>query len=144
MTLEYISAKPAESFIVFELEELMPSGVYDDVDSPFSEEIVEISRGVYAPRSAWDDGFYGYDENGDEIPLPEEARRIQRLFCGRLMMVTKGSLWNGSQLTYAGEHNYLANDAIRAQIERAVASGLPKLDPADRQHINARKRGSQQ
>lgn len=141
LTLEYIPAAPADSFLMFDLEEMKPSGVYPDVESPFSEEVIELTPGNYAPREAWDRGVHGHDENGDDLPLPDTARQLYRLFQGRLMMVAKGSRWIKSAYTYAGEHNYLSNEQIRDQIERAVNQGSAKLDPVDRQHIIAIKQG---
>lgn len=77
------------------------SGVYarddeesDEVDDIFNndeemefyrkyrgEELIEIRPGEYVERYYWNINSLGYDENGDEIPLPKEARTVVRM-CG--------------------------------------------------------------
>lgn len=133
MTLEYIADEPAESFIIIDLDELSPSGVYSreahDDDSEeneereqLSEEVLELNPGVHVDRSVLDVGFLGHDENGDEIPVPDHARLVVRMFRGRLMLVTKGSLWNGAPHTYGGQQNRMTNEQIRSLLERSIAA----------------------
>jgi len=129
MALEYIPESPAESFIIFELADLAPVGVYDDREGEArSEELVEITPGLFAPREVWDAGSAERDEDGDEIPLPDSARLVHRLFNGRLMMVTKGSLWNRPSWTYSGLHDRITNDEIRSAIVDALANGTGQLE----------------
>lgn len=132
MALEYIAASPAESFVMFDLGELASSGFYEDRPDSRSEELVELEPGRFAPREVWDAGYADRDEDGDEIPLPESARLVHRLFNGRLMMVTKGSLWNGTSWTYSGLHNRMTNDEIREAIEIAITNGASKIDRIER------------
>ena len=126
MTLEYIAAVPAESFLIIEFESLDPSGVYEasqDEQRPRrGEELVELSLGDYVGRGVWDAGHLGYDDDGREVPLPEGARLLHRMFGGRLMLVTKGSLWNGAPQTYDGRHDRMSNQEIRQLIERSIAA----------------------
>lgn len=134
LTLERIDA-PGNSFLLLELDELAPSGVYhvepdEDEDAEEinrrrlergSEELLELSPGEYEDRSLWDRGFLDYDEDGREVPMPDEARIVVRFFRGSILFVAKGSLWNGSPRTYDGEHDRLSSDMIRATIEGALA-----------------------
>jgi hypothetical protein len=121
MTLEYIPAAPAESFVILDLASLEPSGVYPLGGSDhWHEELVELSPGNYAERDVWDTGHTGYDEAGNEIPLPAGARLLLRIFHGRLMLVTKGSLWNSIPKTYDGRHDRMTNQQIRDLIERSI------------------------
>ena len=126
MTLEYVEAAPAESFIIVELDRLERSDVYeidgDACGERRSEELVELSPGLYVERAIWDAGYSGQDKTGRDLPLPSEARLVHRLFDGRLMLVTKGSIWNGSPGTYDGRHDRWSNGQIRMFIERAISS----------------------
>lgn len=133
LTLERLDS-PGNSFLLLELDELAPSGVYhvesdEDEDAEEinrrrvargSEEVLELGPGRYEDRSLWDRGFLGYDSGGREQPMPDEARIVVRFFRGSILFVAKGSLWNGSPRTYGGEHVKLGPDLIRATIESAL------------------------
>ncbi|MEH3122021.1 MAG: hypothetical protein PGN16_08585 [Sphingomonas phyllosphaerae] len=123
MTLEYIAAEPAESFLMIELDPLAPSGVYEADRVARDEEIVELAPRQYVERAVWDHGYIGHDGDGCETPLPASARRVHRMFDGRLMLVTKGSIWNGIPATYNGMHDQMSNDEIRRNLERVVTAG---------------------
>lgn len=127
LTLEYIAADPGESFITLDLDDLAASGVYEPSDGDRDEELVELSPGHYVERGVWDAGYTDHDERGYEIPLPKDARLLHRLFNGRLLFVTKGSIWNGSARTYDGRHDRLTNDQIRGMLEQAIASADEEL-----------------
>lgn len=128
LTLERIDLSVPESFLMLELDDLKPSEFYvrsdDDEDSGdrvsrrhrMSEMVVDLGGGEYADREVWD---RGYLSNEDE-PLPEDARSVVRFFSGRVMLVTKGSLWNGAARTYDGIHQGMSNEDIRAGIEGAI------------------------
>lgn len=128
LTLERIDLSLPESFLMLELDELKPSEFYDPPDDEedgdsrasrrhrMSEMVVDLGGGVYAERDVWE---RGYLSNEDE-PLPEDTRSVVRLFRGRLMLVTKGSLWNGTPRTYNGIHQTMSNDTLRAVIEGAI------------------------
>lgn len=133
LTLERIDS-PGNSFLLLALDELEPSGVYhvepdEDEDHEEinrrrldrgSEEVLELGPGQYEDRNLWDRGFLGYDQDGREQPMPDEARIVVRFFRGSILFVSKGSLWNGSPRTYDGEHDGLTPDLIRAAIEGAL------------------------
>lgn len=131
LTLERIDSSPAESFLMLELDELQPSGVYErdededgDREDPsdamrrvrMSEELVDLGGGDYVERGVWDRGFVDHEDD----PLPDEARLVRRFFRGRVMFVSKGSIWNGAPRTYSGVHDQASNAIIRQAIERAI------------------------
>lgn len=122
MILERIQADVAESFLLIEFDELKPSGVYpapapaDADDRPFpDEEVVDVGSGRLHPRSVFDDGEF---PNGD--PLPDDARLAVRLFRGKMLFVSKGSIWNGASATYDGRHARMGAAEIRSIIERVI------------------------
>jgi hypothetical protein len=133
LTLERI-ASAGDSFLLLELDNLDPfSGVYGtdenepDGDSDAehaeqsSEELVEVAPAKYVNRDAWDQGFLDHDENGCEIPIPDDARAIVRWLRGKVLLVAKESLWNGVPGTYDGRHNGMTAAQIRTTIERSLA-----------------------
>lgn len=134
LTLERLDSE-GNSFLLLELDELEPSGVYDrdddddddrndrdDDEDRGSEELLELSPGEYVDRSQWDRGFLGYDADGDEIPFPNDARVVVRWFRGKVLFVGKGSLWNGDPGTYDGRHDRMTVAQIRRVIERSLAA----------------------
>ncbi len=109
-----------QPFLLLELADLQPSGVYGEHHRP-SEELVELTPGQYVERGVWDDGYYGHDDRGREIPLPDESRLIVRWLNGKILFVAKGSLWNGTPATYRGQHNNMTSTQIRQAIEHGLA-----------------------
>jgi hypothetical protein len=120
--LERIKSAPAESFFLLELEDLKPSGVYSEEENRFSlgetgyEELVETNPQEYYSRAGWDEG-----EFPDGHKLPAGARLIMRFLRGKVILVAKGSLWNGSPATYDGKHSNMTSEEIRTLIKRAIA-----------------------
>jgi len=134
LTLERLDTS-GNSFLLLELDELEPSGVYDDDEEDEdgaedgdsdanrgSEELLELSPGEYVDRGLWDRGFLDYDEDGREIPFPDDARIVVRWFRGKVLFVGKGSLWNGDPGTYDGRHDRMSPTQIRRLIERSLAA----------------------
>lgn len=126
LTLEYIADRPTESFLLLELDHLNPTSIHDSDSEEYvakvgREEIVELGRGDYQPRFVWDQGFYGHDETGNEIPLPDNARLMTRWLRGKILFVVKGSIWNETSSTYNGQHNSMTANEIRKTIEGAMA-----------------------
>jgi hypothetical protein len=115
LILEHVSSSPHDSFLLLELEKLRPSGVYEQNDQQ-SEEVVDVS-GEYVSRDSWDVDHLGYDESGNEIPLPNDAKLVVRYFGGKVLFVCKGSVWNGLPETYDGRHSTMTSDQIRQFIE---------------------------
>ncbi len=134
LILERIARSPAESFLLLELEDLDPSGAYpEEEEEPGDrttdwlrrrEDVVELALGDYVQRAVWDEGNVGYDESGREIPLPDGARLVVRWFNGKMLFVSKGSMWNGTSGTYDGRHDSMSAEEIRAMIERSLPADL--------------------
>lgn len=125
LRLEHIAVDPAESFLLLELEDLDTTGVYDAERDAGNrkyrlEEVVDLGGGDYVQRDGVDDGFY-YDRDGRMHDLPENYRIVSRLLNGQIMLVTKGSIWNGAAGTYLGTHDRYPAEEIRAAIERAIS-----------------------
>jgi hypothetical protein len=124
LRLERIAEDPAESFMLLELNDLDTTGVYDAEQDAGNreyrqEEVVEIGGGNYVRRNGVDDGYY-YDRNGAVRDLPENYRQIVRLLNGQIMLVTKGSIWNGAPGTYSGAHDRIFAGDIRGAIEHVI------------------------
>jgi len=124
LRLERIANDPAESFLLLELDDLATTGVYDAEQDAGNheyrqEEVVEIGGGNYVRRNGADDGYY-YDRNGTVRDLPEDYRQVVRLLNGQIMMVTKGSIWNGAPGTYSGAHDRIFAGDIREAIEHVI------------------------
>jgi hypothetical protein len=120
LIFEHIDRSPKDSFFLLELDTLAPSGVYDELASPY-EELVELNPTEYVNRDVWDRGYIGHDESGREIPIPDHARLIIRLLEGKVMLVSKGGLWNSIPETYDGRHSKMTADQIRRQIEHLLS-----------------------
>ncbi|WP_315927490.1 hypothetical protein [Mesorhizobium sp. SP-1A] len=123
LVLERIASDPAESFLMLELDDLEPSGS-NQKDRERStlrrqEEAIEVGRGKYVGRAAYEDGYF-VDDRGYERELPEDARPVLRLLNGQIMLVTKGSIWNGSSRTYSGLHDGMTTPQIRAVIQQII------------------------
>jgi hypothetical protein len=54
--------------------------------------------------------------------VPKDRKLVIRIFRGRLMLVTKGSMWNSMPATYQGPHDRMTNQEIRDVIERWISS----------------------
>lgn len=120
MTLEHIPQHARESFLLIELEPLAADPVGSS--GPLSQELVEIPGRGYLSREVWDRGYLGHDADGNEIPLPGDARLVQRWLGGKILLVAKGSIWNGIPGTYDARHNTLSSEQIRAFIEGVMRS----------------------
>jgi len=123
LIIERVDADPAESFVLLELDHLDTSGAYSEERSEGMredgvEEVLEID-GRYYSRDGVDDGYY-LDEDGREQDLPKHWRIVVRFPKGQILIVAKGSIWNGSSKTYSGMHNTMGADEIRDAIERAI------------------------
>lgn len=123
LTLEYIPESPINSFLLLELAALQPSGVYDKEegdDERFSERLLELTQGEYVDQCVWEQGYSDHDENGYEIPLPSNSRLATRWLKGKILIVAKGSLWNGTSATYDGRHTEMAALDIRTIITETL------------------------
>lgn len=107
------------AYFRIECSSLKPSGIYEATTRK-SEELTEINPAQYKERSVWDDGFFGRDENGDEIPLPRHARAVTRHFSGAFVIFAKGSIYNANPGTYDARHNKMTEDEFRKHIQAAI------------------------
>ena len=121
LTLEHFSDSPHQSFLLLELAKLDPSGV-DKQANATSEQLMEYPAGHYMSRDVWEQGYLRLDADGREVPLPSDSRLVTRWLNGKVLIVAKGSLWNGAPATYDGRHNKMTAADIRAVIERALAA----------------------
>lgn len=117
MQFEYIESSPENSFFLIELDHLPPTEVYEN--SPNWEQLVELDD-EYLDYDVWQHGVLSHDENGNEIRLPEHARIVVRARGGKILVVAKTGLWNGTTSTYDGRHERMSAAEIRSAIERAL------------------------
>lgn len=97
------------AYFRLETNTLEPSGLYEPQDllKPH-ENVVEIEPNQYLPVTVLTRNNYGYDEEGNEIPLPDSARVITRCFSGAFLVVAKRSPYNLLIETYDGRHSNMA------------------------------------
>jgi hypothetical protein len=75
--------------------ETLPLEPIDHLNMPrHYEELAEFAPSDYRPPWVIDEGYYGYDESGREIPLPEAegTRCVFRWFGGAFVFFCKGKL----------------------------------------------------
>ncbi len=99
---------------------ILPSEVYEDNTFNY-EELTELTPGEYIDRSWMDHGYYGYDQEGNEQPLPETARVVSRVFEGAYVIFSKGSIYNSVSGTYDGRHNKMSDPDFYEYIKRSAA-----------------------
>lgn len=123
------------SYFRLDCAELQPSGVYKELEGR-NEELLQLEPGKYAERSYWDENFYGYDDNGHEIPLPDGACVIERVFRGSFVIFAKASTYNMISETYDGRHNKMSAIKFREYINKSIEvfteKGLYGKDPRGR------------
>ncbi len=119
MILEHFPNAVQESFLLIELADLAA----DPATSSYRghQEYGELSGRETFDRSAWDAGYLDHDVDGQQIPLPPDARLVSRWLNGKILVVAKGSIWNGESGTYDGRHNNLSATQIREGIEAVQA-----------------------
>lgn len=107
---------PHGMYYYLEIEGLSP--VIENASTGLGrEEVTELFPGKYAPRWAFDAGYYDHDESGDEIPLPDSARVVSRYFKGNFAIFSKGSYYNRHSATYDGRHD-VGRDPFRTLVAR--------------------------
>jgi hypothetical protein len=107
------------SYFRIETNKLSSSGVYEDLDGNY-EEVVELEPFRYVDRSGWDEGRLGYDENGDEIPLPKNARLLMRYLQGSFVIFPKASRYNMTSSTYDARHDKMNYEEFKRHIKEQV------------------------
>lgn len=137
LSLTLPKGDPLREWAYFWLETLplAPSGVYQNLGKLRHEEVLEVRRGEYIDRSYWNAGSLGEDEDGDEIPIPPDARVVTRHFEGSFLILTKGGGYNAAG-PYGGEHSRKGPHRFREFVEQLVeqlrGEGLYGLDPRGR------------
>lgn len=111
LVLERLASDPAQSFLMLELGELAPAIPRDEE----RDERIRLQR----QEELLDLGGADYVERGsiDEEDRPDGARKVTRLFDGQIMLVTKGSIWNGTSQTYNGIHDTGTHSDVRSVIQ---------------------------
>ena len=105
----------------FRLETSALKPITPDIDPSFiKEKLTELEPGYYAEKEVWEKGYLGYDENGNRILLPKDARIVSRYFKGSFVMFAKGSLYNKNHVTYDARHNKMNSKKFRQYIEKCI------------------------
>ncbi|MBX4893621.1 hypothetical protein [Rhizobium bangladeshense] len=118
LQFEYIEKAPIESFFLLEMRRMQPTGIYDSVDE-YTEQIARIDGEDY-DYGLMEHGVWRYDEDGNEVPVPEDAKTVLRLLSGKLLIVSQGSMWNHTNENWNGRHNDMTADEIRSLIELSL------------------------
>lgn len=118
LRFEYIENAPIESFFLLELRQMQPTGLYETVDG-YSEQVARIDGEDY-DYGVMEHGVWQHDEDGNEVPVPEDAKTVLRLLSGKLLIVSQGSMWNHTNSNWNGRHNAMTADEIRSVIERSL------------------------
>lgn len=100
------------SYFRLELNELQPTGIYDENDIDFSESVCEIRPGNYIDQAHFD-----LDEYEDE-PLPTGARLVVRRLKGVIVIFGKDSKYNRTPSTYDGRYNNFTEDEFFEYISK--------------------------
>ena len=112
------------------MEEVFKSATQRSVEEQmkyYGEEVLEIDTGEYVDRGFWDMNHLGYDENGDLIPLPENARVVTRKFNGGdFVIFSKYSIYNQVTSTYDGRHARVDDNTFRKHVNQIVEGGLKR------------------
>lgn len=124
LNLVRFEADPAESFLLLELAHLEPTGAYDEEYSRRlaergDEEVIDLGGARYVRRDGSDDGVY-FDEHGTERDLPDNHRQVMRFLGGSIMLVTKGSIWNGLSATYDGRHSRMSVEQLQDLVQNLI------------------------
>ena len=62
----------------------------------------------------------GYDENGDQQPLPKTARRMIRYLGGSFVIVPKAGPYNAESGTYDARHDEMGAERFRQYVQNVV------------------------
>ncbi|MCF3638868.1 hypothetical protein LXM94_02650 [Rhizobium sp. TRM95111] len=114
---EYIAEAPIESFFLLDLKAMRSSEVYENAE--IDEQVVRIDGEDYE-YGLWEHGVWHFDEEGNEVPVPEDAKTVLRLLSGKVLIVSQGSMWNHTNETWDGRHTRMSASDIRTIIERSL------------------------
>jgi serine/threonine-protein kinase len=117
LTFESFGKELEWSYFRLEIAETSPSGIEGALHANgISEELVEVAPGNFVHPQYWD---YG-ELNGH--PLPDTARRINRVLNGSLVFFSTTSVYNQSPGTYDARHNKMSEKEFRSYIEQGAES----------------------
>lgn len=115
LTYESFGVDPSWDYFRLEAKELEPTGIPGSVGyKGISEELTEISPGLYANHACWE-----HDEYEGES-LPDTARRAQRFLNGSFVFFCTSSIYNrlsGKYDAYLAGHNSVSEDEFRGFIK---------------------------
>ncbi|MDM5283119.1 serine/threonine protein kinase [Peribacillus frigoritolerans] len=107
-----------------QVEQVFKSTIEQSVEEQMKysgEEVLEIEAGQYVDRGFWDIQHIGHDENGEPIPLPENARIVTRKFNGGAFVTfSKYSIYNQVSSTYDGRHAKVNDEKFHQYIVEIV------------------------
>ena len=118
------------SYFRLETSGLTSSGIYKSRGQIY-EEVTELEPGHFVDRDVWETGYYGHNNDGEELPLPLNARCITRYFSGAFVIVPKGSFYNLNSSTYDGRHNKMNAQEFLLYMRRVLTSIQAKVDTGD-------------
>lgn len=107
------------AYMRLELAPLVATGVYRDLTED-REELGELVPGEYVHHDIWAQGYLGYDESGNEIPLPDTARRVMRHLGRSFVIFAQSSIYGRAPDTYDARHAQMDSDEFRAYIQQQV------------------------
>lgn len=119
LSLETFDGNLKWSYFRLDTGGLKESGIYDN-HSGNEEALTQIESGNYLSYDVWSAGYQGFDEDGDEIPLPPQARPVTRHFNGSFVIFAKGSIYNQNSSTYDGRHNKMNSEKFKQYIAEAI------------------------
>lgn len=149
LTFESFDGDYEWAYFRIDADHLAPTGVYTEEELAgkarrlgrpvIREALTELSPRHYEPVDIWERGYFGLDEHGEEMPLPENAARVNRYFHGAFVVFAEASPYNSVPSTYDARHTkmtseefrkYIAGavEALRAQQEEQEHSGTPFAD----------------
>lgn len=120
---EHFPESPWNSFFLLELHDLPPCGVYDD-NVAMREIVVEISPGVYRDRACFDSGILGYDDADKEIPLPNNARLVERHMKGKFFISSRLNYWVNPNYPAYDRHSQMTAQQMRFEIQQLIDRNL--------------------
>jgi serine/threonine-protein kinase len=129
LSFHAFGSDPRWYYFRLECRPLQPSGIYEvEEENAKSEELCELSPGEYVERSVWDEGYYGTDEDGYLMSLPDEARPIIREFEGSFVIFGKYSPYNQDSSTYDGRHSRGTSEQFANYIRKHTDANPAAVD----------------
>ncbi|MDD0984042.1 serine/threonine protein kinase [Pseudomonas shahriarae] len=113
LIFESCAGKPEWNYFRLELKKIksyLNSDAGEHLQS--SEEVTEISPGVYVPLEAW----FDHEFNGQ--PLTDASRRVTRFSGGSFVLFSTSSPYNRDTSTYDARHNSMSSEEFRTYIHR--------------------------